>query len=1349
MNAELNSRHPIEELAEEFVERLRRGESPSLLEYCDRCPELADEIRDLFPTLVLMERHNSSGAWGEFHRPGTPVPLAHVPEHLADFRIVREVGRGGMGIVYEAEQQMLGRRVALKILTLAASSNPHSLNRFEREARAAARLQHPHIVPVFDVGVADGMHYYAMQFIEGRGLDVVLRDIWERERASTLSRRYSAATRAADDDRTGGVTQSSTAPQLDTNVTVDHAARSTAIENPTGDPMQLGISNDRSAFEILDPSAAPAKFWTNVASIGLQAAEALAHAHEQGIVHRDIKPSNLLLDKRGSLWITDFGLAKTKDAAELTQTGDIVGTLRYMAPEQFRGWSDPRTDVHGLGLTLYELLTLRPAYDALSRAHLLQQITDWAPAHPTHWNRRIPRDLETIVLKAIEKEPSDRYQSAAEMAEDLQRFLDDRPIVACRASTREHFWRWCRRNPVVATLALCLLLAFAIGFMGVFWQWRRAERNLVEVRRQTGIAQTNLEETHRQTARAENNLNEAKNQRTLADASFRQARAVLAELFAAVGEESELDEPSLQPLRKKLLATLLEYDRGFVEQRGNDPTMHAELAASFARVATISDRSGAKGEALAAHQKALEIRQKLVTNNPNNLQFQAGLARTLNDVGSLHHQLGQPIAAHESYDECIAIWDDIVAKDPREPTHRAGLAMACSNLGFLLRDDLEQPEAARTVYEKSLSLRRQLVEEHPESSEFQFHLGTIYSNLAVFHTENKEFDQALEFCTKSNAVYEELARSKPKAKKYQQAVAMSYNKFGDLHRIQRRSGWEVEAWRWYDKGKVIQDQLVTENPRDSVIQQDLANTYGNIGDVHRNVGDRDKRADNWIAAIESYRQAIGLHERLRRSGSDTVNFRSVLGIYNERTAWCLARLGRHPEAIEVYHAAIEHFRAAVEQSPNTSRYGIELSRTYVQLAVVERAASHQAESVAAIREAHTLRSSDPAGLYEVARELALTAASIQPGSPAVAGHEVATRDQYVEQAMDVLREAVAVGFSDLSRIQNDAATTILRRHASYTSLVEPAIQENALARLDREIKTNPDVPKHYVSRAKLLEHLQRAELATADFRQAIELFTRQLQTRPEHFESRFQRGYLYLRLHDYELTISDLSQLLERKPSSWQVWQLTEALAEAHVHLGQAERVIAEYSRIIEIDPKNVSAHIGRAALYTRTKQHAKAIGDYRKVIELKPADPITYNGLAWIYIMGPTDLRSPEAALPLAQKAIELAPKIWVYQSTLGSIQHCLGKWNESIGTMQLAIASNKTGGTAFEYFVMAMSYHKLGDSKNALECYDLGVAWVKNQTDLTADWVDDLQALRAETELALAIVPTSTTAKGDSPLR
>src|SRR5262245_19423335 len=431
--------NPLDALAEEFLERYRRGERPALTEYTEKHPKLADEIRDLFPALVMMEdvRPGQRDVTGVY-QPGA-LDAGPRLERVGDYRILREVGRGGMGVVYEAIQESLGRHVALKVLPGQALANPLYLERFRREARAAGRLHHTNIVPVFGTGESDGVHFYAMQFIQGQGLDLVLQDVKRLRLGKALVKERSEASIAG--SLVSGQFGVAPAPRS--------AASSVSLTASSG--FSTGSEH---------------AYHRSVARVGLQVAEALATANKQGVLHRDVKPSNLLLDLQGNAWITDFGLAKADEGGDLTNAGDIVGTIRYMAPERFDGRSSPESDVYGLGVTLYELLTLKSAFEEPHRGRLIEKVLHEPPVSPRKLDRSIPRDLETIVLKCIAKEPKDRYATAEALAEDLRRYLLDRPIVGRRSTVMERTWRWCRRNPAVAsllTLMVLLLVAVSIA----------------------------------------------------------------------------------------------------------------------------------------------------------------------------------------------------------------------------------------------------------------------------------------------------------------------------------------------------------------------------------------------------------------------------------------------------------------------------------------------------------------------------------------------------------------------------------------------------------------------------------------------------------------------------------------------------------------------------------------------------------------------------------------------------------------------------------------------------------------------------------------------------------------------
>ena len=408
----------LEEATERYLGELRRGEDPSIESYARQYADHAEEITRFFPTIRALE-----GAAVEV--PGAPDPeLVSPGASIGEYRIVREIGRGGMGVVLLAEQETMERRVALKLLPPRTSLDPSFLERFRREARAAGLLQHPHIVPVFGIGEQRGLHYYAMQFIEGEGLDRILRGLRaERDAGGEAPRRLCGA-----------------------------ESTSAAGESVPDDQ-----GADREAF------------FRDVARIGVQVADGLAHAHSHGVLHRDIKPGNLIVDTGGSAWITDFGLCRIGEKGDLSGSHDLLGTLRYMAPEQIEGRADVRSDVYGLGVTLYELITLRPAFRAQSRAHLLQSVLRGSHQRPRRIESDVPPDLEAITLKAMANLPEERYGTATALADDLRAFLEHRPVLA-RIPGVLHLMRLAaRRNrALTATVlgALVLVAGLSVFYVG-------------------------------------------------------------------------------------------------------------------------------------------------------------------------------------------------------------------------------------------------------------------------------------------------------------------------------------------------------------------------------------------------------------------------------------------------------------------------------------------------------------------------------------------------------------------------------------------------------------------------------------------------------------------------------------------------------------------------------------------------------------------------------------------------------------------------------------------------------------------------------------------------------------------
>jgi WD40 repeat protein/serine/threonine protein kinase len=454
----------VGQVADEFLSRQRQGEHPDVEEYVRRYPQAAQLLRTVLTSLALLDLSQLGGACPAATGPGDSTGT------LGDFRILREVARGGMGVVYEAEQISLGRRVALKVLPFAGALDARQLQRFKNEAQAAAHLHHQNIVPVHFVGCERGVHFYAMQYIDGQTLAKLIADL--RLPIADLQKKSGndlqpPAQNANDDSQPARSDPQSAIFNLQSAMApaapgLEPAACLTATK-PTA-----GLSTERS-------TKSPA-FFRTVAHIGVQAAEALKHAHLMGVIHRDIKPANVMVDGRGNLWITDFGLAQFQTDGKLTMTGDLLGTLRYMSPEQAlakHAVIDHRTDVYSLGVTLYELLTLEPAYNGRNREEVLRQIAFDEPRPPRRLNKAIPGELETIVLKAIAKNPEERYATAQELADDLRRFLEDKPIKAKRPSLRQRAAKWARRHKTVvraAMVVVVLAVAALAASTALIWQ---------------------------------------------------------------------------------------------------------------------------------------------------------------------------------------------------------------------------------------------------------------------------------------------------------------------------------------------------------------------------------------------------------------------------------------------------------------------------------------------------------------------------------------------------------------------------------------------------------------------------------------------------------------------------------------------------------------------------------------------------------------------------------------------------------------------------------------------------------------------------------------------------------------
>jgi eukaryotic-like serine/threonine-protein kinase len=499
---ELDEDPRLLEATQAYMNELEAGNTPDRSKFYAQYPDICTQLSEYFDGIDLA--HSL--------KPRKQLTSGPQSEPLGDFRLMREIGRGGMGIVYEAMQMSLGRLVAIKVLPFSAALDERRLRRFKTEAQAAAQLHHTHIVPVYAVGVERGVHYYAMQLIHGQSVSEAIADE-ANHHAPTAS---NSATTATNHSATQGASNTSQRSQK-LKAIVKHIAA---------------------------------------------AAEALDYAHELSIVHRDIKPSNLMIEHGNKIWITDFGLAQIASDHNLTQTGDMIGTLRYMSPEQAMGGRtvvDHRTDLYSLGATLYEWLVGQPMFDGENRATLLDQILHHDPKPLRTIDRTIPSELETIVAKAVAKSPADRYDTALEFAEDLHRFLEQRPILAKRPTPIERGFKWLKRHPAFVASAT---LFSTLGFIG----FAIATALIASSQSQTLAA---LSREQQRTQEAEQRLELAKQ---AADEMIQLAEIELA------------NNPFQENLRTQLLSTASRLYEEFVTEHSNSTSGQSEFVKTLQRL---------------------------------------------------------------------------------------------------------------------------------------------------------------------------------------------------------------------------------------------------------------------------------------------------------------------------------------------------------------------------------------------------------------------------------------------------------------------------------------------------------------------------------------------------------------------------------------------------------------------------------------------------------------------------------------------------------------------------------------------------------------------------------------------
>jgi serine/threonine protein kinase len=767
---------------DEYTAFCRAGGVPDRAAFLARYVDVADQLAECLESLEFVEqvapqwREASGGA-----QPLTPAPSP--PGELGDFRILREIGRGGMGVVYEAVQISLERRVALKVLPLAATLGETQLKRFKNEARAAAVLDHPHIVSVYSVGCERGIHYYAMRLIEGASLAEVISGLRQHP---------------ADAGPTPATGPSQA--QIDTAVIAD---------------LSTAWSTD------------PQHYVRRVAELGRQAAEGLQHAHQQGVVHRDIKPANLLLDAHGRLYISDFGLARISADPSITMTGDVVGTLRYMSPEQLAGehlGADHRSDIYSLGVTLYELCVLAPAFSGDDRHALMRRIGQEDPIAPRRLNPQLPRDLETIIRKAIEKEQADRYATAAELAADLQRFLDAKPVAARPPSWSDVARKWARRHVglvLMASIVSVLLTTLVATTAALVWHEKQ------------------------NTAAA---LQREQEQRQLAEDNVKLGLEALDKIFTRYYAVNLQGQERLEPDDYALLDKLGHFYHQFASRNEDQPGMESRVGLAYYRIAYVAVEVGDFQAAETAYDHARAVLSKLTTTSPNDMDARMLLMAVLNDAAVLYGQTGRKDKEVQVVREAWVQMRELLRQRPDDVRYQVGHVTMLSNV---CRLDLQPPGSVTEVVD-AVQMAQKIATQHRDLELWDRNFADAYCFLVKYLVQQ--------------GMYEDSARY------YQEGLELADNLHLDDEVVAVISYWFAvflanhghpqEAREHLERALAIRNTLLTRRPDDVVNLEDLIrlnNAYADL--LSKGLGE--------AATAEQYRAAAAqLADSLKaRTGS--------------------------------------------------------------------------------------------------------------------------------------------------------------------------------------------------------------------------------------------------------------------------------------------------------------------------------------------------------------------------------------------------------------------------------------------------------------------------------------------------
>lgn len=897
-------RQELVEVLEQYMADLERGVLPNDQALLDAHPELAGELQPYLESLRMLDGATRGIRVSKTTEPAaTGERIRTSLRQLGEFQILREVGRGGMGIVYEAHQKSLNRRVALKILPFAAVLDQRQIARFRNEAQAAAQLHHPHIVPVFAVGQEQGVYYYAMQFIDGQSLEQMIEQL-----------KTSARGPAANSTKARGAVNGST--------TTLHFRPSAALKSKV--------------------PVAQQNFFQTVARLGREAAEALHHAHEHGILHRDVKPSNLLIDGEGKLWVTDFGLARIQNDNGVTLTGDVVGTLRYMSPEQASGTAvvDAQADVYSLGVTLYEMLTQCRAHDGNDRQTLLRQITHGEPVPIRKINPAVPVDLETIVFGAMARVRDERYATAQALADDLGRFLDGKPTLARRPSFWDRAGKWMRRHrPLVAVAASAMVLVTIISAIGMIKLAKEQARTAAALADSEQNAQRALENF----LRAEKYAAQARN---------------AVDQFGVRLTDRLIEIPGAESVRHDLLVETLNYYRHFAEDARNDPALKSETAVAHFKSAVVAARLGAVDEAIKEYLAAQKGFAELIAARPQDVSARSQLALAHNNLGLLYAERHDSAHARAEYNAAIRIQSELLEEHAADAAFVDQLAESEANLGMLL-DQLGESDGAERQLRKAVERLQRLAESNAADPKQARDLAIAYNNLS-YMLRNRNRAAAEKESSQAIDILQRLTKSAPSGDDYLDELALCYANRAALE--SQKQDWQAVI-QWHRRAIELYEKMVRKSPAVVRHRSDLAISWNNLGVAFCRAG-KSMEADG---AFGRARELFGL---LADDYPDELAYRSSLAALLNNEALALAAAERHAEALAIYQRAIDSQRICYQAAPESKIMRDALSKMYYNMGQSLRAAGRYDNAVQATLDRRELWKGNGERLLGVAIEMA-------------------------------------------------------------------------------------------------------------------------------------------------------------------------------------------------------------------------------------------------------------------------------------------------------------------------------------------------------------------------------------------